>query len=75
MTADSAYDTAGIVKVDTLAALLLQAQDSGRQLTTEERQHGRQRALAPDRPGLRAGDGQQAVGRPRPRAGPASHED
>ncbi|MEU6776728.1 serine hydrolase [Streptomyces sp. NPDC046759] len=34
---DSAYDTASIVKVDILAALLLQAQDAGRQLTAEER--------------------------------------
>ncbi|MFI6359919.1 serine hydrolase [Streptomyces sp. NPDC050743] len=34
---DSAYDTASIVKVDILAALLLRAQDAGRQLTAEER--------------------------------------
>ncbi|MER5759337.1 serine hydrolase [Streptomyces sp. NPDC002082] len=31
------YDTASIVKVDVLAALLLQAQDAGRALTTSER--------------------------------------
>ncbi|KUN01199.1 hypothetical protein AQI95_32535 [Streptomyces yokosukanensis] len=37
--ADGAYDTASIVKVDILAALLLQAQDAGRQLTDEERGH------------------------------------
>ncbi|MEV5876374.1 serine hydrolase [Streptomyces sp. NPDC052101] len=37
--ADSAYDTASIVKVDILAALLLKAQDTGRQLTAEERGH------------------------------------
>ncbi|MGW1051451.1 serine hydrolase [Streptomyces sp. NPDC002521] len=37
--ADSAYDTASIVKVDILAALLLRAQDAGRQLTAEERGH------------------------------------
>ncbi|MGQ5636049.1 MULTISPECIES: serine hydrolase [unclassified Streptomyces] len=36
---DSAYDTASIVKVDILAALLLKAQDAGRQLTAEERGH------------------------------------
>ncbi|MGV4981206.1 serine hydrolase [Streptomyces sp. NRAIS4] len=36
---DSAYDTASIVKVDILAALLLQAQDAGRQLTAGERGH------------------------------------
>ncbi|MEV6115304.1 serine hydrolase [Streptomyces sp. NPDC052109] len=36
---DSAYDTASIVKVDILAALLLQAQDAGRQLTADERGH------------------------------------
>ncbi|MFG2352091.1 serine hydrolase [Streptomyces sp. NPDC048521] len=35
--ADTAYDTASIVKVDILAALLLKAQDAGRQLTTQER--------------------------------------
>ncbi|MGW7822247.1 serine hydrolase [Streptomyces puniciscabiei] len=34
---DSAYDTASIVKVDILSALLLQAQDAGRRLTAEER--------------------------------------
>ncbi|GGS76191.1 serine hydrolase [Streptomyces cinerochromogenes] len=34
---DGAYDTASIVKVDILAALLLQAQDEGRQLTAAER--------------------------------------
>ncbi|MEU0053792.1 serine hydrolase [Streptomyces sp. NPDC006184] len=34
---DRAYDTASIVKVDILAALLLQAQDAGRQLTARER--------------------------------------
>lgn len=32
-----AFDTASIVKVDILAALLLQAQDAGRRLTTQER--------------------------------------
>ncbi|GHE05223.1 serine hydrolase [Streptomyces alanosinicus] len=36
---DSAYDTASIVKVDILAAVLLRAQDAGRQLTDEERGH------------------------------------
>jgi hypothetical protein len=35
---DRAYDTASIVKVDILAALLLQAQDAGRQLTARERE-------------------------------------
>ncbi|SMF23801.1 Beta-lactamase class A [Streptomyces sp. Amel2xC10] len=34
---DSAFDTASIVKVDILAALLLQAQDAGRRLTTAEK--------------------------------------
>ncbi|MEU8033103.1 serine hydrolase [Streptomyces sp. NPDC049099] len=34
---DTAYDTASIVKVDILAALLLQAQDAGRRLTADER--------------------------------------
>ncbi|WP_031033721.1 serine hydrolase [Streptomyces sp. NRRL F-5650] len=34
---DTAYDTASIVKVDVLAALLLQAQDEGRHLTAQER--------------------------------------
>ncbi|WP_225810733.1 serine hydrolase [Streptomyces spinosus] len=34
---DRAYDTASIVKVDILAALLLQAQDAGRDLTASER--------------------------------------
>jgi hypothetical protein len=34
---DTAYDTASIVKVDVLAALLLQTQDAGRQLTARER--------------------------------------
>ncbi|MFF3916772.1 serine hydrolase [Streptomyces sp. NPDC001852] len=34
---DGAYDTAGIVKVDILAALLLRAQDAGHGLTAEER--------------------------------------
>ncbi|MFJ7076576.1 serine hydrolase [Streptomyces sp. NPDC098781] len=33
---DGAFDTASIVKVDILAALLLQAQDEGRQLTAAE---------------------------------------
>jgi hypothetical protein len=37
--ADSAYDTASIVKVDILAALLLKAQDAKRALTAEERGH------------------------------------
>ncbi|MEU8693294.1 serine hydrolase [Streptomyces sp. NPDC048665] len=36
---DTAYDTASIVKVDILAALLLQAQDAGRGLTAQERAH------------------------------------
>ncbi|MFF4754392.1 serine hydrolase [Streptomyces sp. NPDC002514] len=35
--ADGAYDTASIVKVDILAALLLKAQDAGRALTAQER--------------------------------------
>ncbi|MEW2288728.1 serine hydrolase [Streptomyces sp. NPDC047841] len=35
---DRAYDTASIVKVDILAALLLQAQDAGRHLTASERE-------------------------------------
>ncbi|MFF9769428.1 hypothetical protein ACF1GT_22980 [Streptomyces sp. NPDC014636] len=34
---DAAFDTASIVKVDILAALLLQAQDAGRRLTADER--------------------------------------
>ncbi|MHB9754863.1 serine hydrolase [Streptomyces sp. BYX5S] len=34
---DGTYDTASIVKVDVLAALLLQAQDAGRTLTAQER--------------------------------------
>ncbi|MDX3228494.1 serine hydrolase [Streptomyces sp. ME19-01-6] len=34
-----AYDTASIVKVDILAALLLQAQDAGRRLTAQERSY------------------------------------
>jgi hypothetical protein len=34
---DAAFDTASIVKVDILAALLLQAQDENRQLTTSEK--------------------------------------
>ncbi|KUN84886.1 hypothetical protein AQJ66_15195 [Streptomyces bungoensis] len=34
---DDAFDTASIVKVDILAALLLQAQDAGRHLTAAER--------------------------------------
>ncbi|MFJ4808718.1 serine hydrolase [Streptomyces longwoodensis] len=33
---DAAFDTASIVKVDILAALLLRAQDAGRQLTARE---------------------------------------
>lgn len=37
--ADTAYDTASIVKVDILAALLLKAQDAGRHLTAQERGH------------------------------------
>ncbi|MGN5377662.1 serine hydrolase [Streptomyces lasalocidi] len=36
---DTAYDTASIVKVDILAAVLLQAQDAGRELTAQERAH------------------------------------
>ncbi|MFJ8822029.1 serine hydrolase [Streptomyces sp. NPDC102467] len=34
---DGTYDTASIVKVDVLAALLLQAQDDGRTLTAQEK--------------------------------------
>ncbi|MEU6811685.1 serine hydrolase [Streptomyces sp. NPDC046831] len=34
---DTPYDTASIVKVDILAAVLLQAQDAGRDLTAQER--------------------------------------
>lgn len=34
---EAAFDTASIVKVDILAALLLQAQDAGRRLTANER--------------------------------------
>ncbi|WP_073948078.1 serine hydrolase [Streptomyces kebangsaanensis] len=34
---DAPYDTASIIKVDILAALLLQAQDAGRRLTDQER--------------------------------------
>lgn len=34
---DRTYDTASIVKVDILAAVLLRAQDAGRPLTTQER--------------------------------------
>lgn len=34
---DAAFDSASIVKVDILAALLLQAQDGGRRLTADER--------------------------------------
>lgn len=34
---ESAFDTASIVKVNILAALLLQAQDAGRQLTAQEK--------------------------------------
>ncbi|MCG8968826.1 MULTISPECIES: serine hydrolase [Streptomyces] len=34
---DAPYDTASIVKVDILATLLLQAQDTGRHLTAQER--------------------------------------
>ncbi|GAA3045661.1 serine hydrolase [Streptomyces glomeratus] len=37
--ADTRYDTASIVKVDILAAVLLQAQDAGRPLTAPERAH------------------------------------
>lgn len=36
---DAAFDTASIVKVDILAALLLQAQDAGRTLTTTEKSY------------------------------------
>ncbi|MBC7273281.1 MAG: serine hydrolase [Streptomyces sp.] len=36
---DGAFDTASIVKVDILAALLLQAQDADRRLTAAERAH------------------------------------
>ncbi|MFI6208116.1 serine hydrolase [Streptomyces sp. NPDC051041] len=35
---DAMFDTASIIKVDILAALLLQAQDEGRELTAEERE-------------------------------------
>ncbi|WP_353941450.1 serine hydrolase [Streptomyces sp. HUAS MG91] len=37
--AGATYDTASIVKVDVLAALLLRAQDDGRPLTAQERAH------------------------------------
>ena len=37
--ADATYDTASIVKVDILAALLLRTQDEGRALTAGERAH------------------------------------
>jgi beta-lactamase class A len=37
--ADTSYDTASIVKVDILAALMLKAQDAHRALTAGERQH------------------------------------
>ncbi|MFE0330916.1 serine hydrolase [Streptomyces sp. Y2F8-2] len=36
---DGTFDTASIVKVDILAALLLQAQDDGRHLTAQEKAH------------------------------------
>ncbi|MCH0567512.1 MULTISPECIES: serine hydrolase [unclassified Streptomyces] len=36
---DAAFDTASIVKVDILAALLLRAQDEGRRLTAAEQQY------------------------------------
>lgn len=36
---DGAFDTASIVKVDILAALLLQAQDAGRHLTASEKSY------------------------------------
>jgi hypothetical protein len=36
---DGVYETASIVKVDILAALLLQAEDAGRRLTARERTH------------------------------------
>ncbi|MGQ4436057.1 MULTISPECIES: serine hydrolase [unclassified Streptomyces] len=36
---DAAFDTASIVKVDILAALLLQAQDAGRTLTSTEKSY------------------------------------
>ncbi|MFI7502150.1 serine hydrolase [Streptomyces sp. NPDC049687] len=36
---DAAFDTASIVKVDILATLLLQAQDSGRHLTASEKSY------------------------------------
>lgn len=36
---DGLFDTASIVKVDILAALLLQAQDAGRRLTVQEKTH------------------------------------
>ncbi|MFD0440009.1 serine hydrolase [Streptomyces chartreusis] len=36
---DGGFDTASIVKVDILAALLLQAQDAGRELTATERSY------------------------------------
>ncbi|QNP73715.1 serine hydrolase [Streptomyces roseirectus] len=37
VSGEAAFDTASIVKVDILAALLLQAQDAGRRLTGQER--------------------------------------
>ncbi|GAA3135308.1 hypothetical protein GCM10010521_21590 [Streptomyces rameus] len=39
---DAAFDTASIVKVDILAALLLQAQDAGRRLTATEKAYAAQ---------------------------------
>ncbi|KND27104.1 hypothetical protein IQ63_35320, partial [Streptomyces acidiscabies] len=36
---EAAFDTASIVKVDILAALLLQAQDAGRKLTAQEKSY------------------------------------
>lgn len=39
VSGDTAFDTASIVKVDILAALLLQAQDAGRRLTAAERSY------------------------------------
>jgi hypothetical protein len=43
-----AFDTASIVKVDILAALLLQAQDEGRTLTAEERRQAEEMIRSSD---------------------------
>ncbi|MCN9243386.1 class A beta-lactamase-related serine hydrolase [Streptomyces sp. RY43-2] len=39
--ADTPYDTASIIKVDILAAVLLQAQDEGRSLTPQEEEYAK----------------------------------